>query len=141
MTNSNLRFNANNTDFVVFSTPRQRSKLTRFFPTPIFIHNIPPSHNFRNNIPLTCRYYFYNIRHFRRIRRSISLSVAKIIATSFIASWRDYCNSLLYNIASKGILKLRCIENCLARIITPSPRFFHSIPLLKSLRWVVFNLA
>jgi len=39
----------------------------------------------------------------------ISLSVVKIVATALITSRLDYCNSLLYNIASKDILKLQCI--------------------------------
>ena len=47
----------------------------------------------------------------------------------------DYCNSLLYDIASQDILKLQCVENCLARVVTPSPRFSNFVPLLKSLHW------
>ena len=48
----------------------------------------------------------------------------------------DYCNSFLYNIASKDILKFQCVQNCLARVVTLSPRFTHSVPFLKSLRWL-----
>ena len=66
----------------------------------------------------------------------ISLSVAKTITTALITSRLDYCNSLLYNIASKGILKFQCVLNCLARVVTRSPRFSHSVPLLKSLHWL-----
>ena len=58
------------------------------------------------DIPLTCRYCFYHIRDLHRIRRYISLSVAKSIATAFIASRLDNCNSLLYAIASKDILEV-----------------------------------
>jgi len=74
--------------------------------------------------------------NFYDLRRYISLSVAKTIATSLITSRLDYCNSLLYNIASKDILKLQCVQNCLARVVTPSLRFSHSVPLLKSVRWL-----
>jgi len=74
------------------------------------------------------------IRDLRRIRGYISFSVAKVIVTSFITSRRDYCNSLLYNIASKDILKPQCVQNCLARVVTQSPQFFHSVPLLYSLK-------
>jgi len=45
----------------------------------------------------------------------------------------DYCNSLPYNIAPKNILKLQCVQNCLARVVIRSPQFSHSVPLLKSL--------
>jgi len=61
--------------------------------------------NFRKHVSLTCRCCFYYIRDLRRIRRYISLSVAKTIATALITSRLDYCNSLLYNTASKNILK------------------------------------
>jgi len=71
-----------------------------------------------------------------RIRRYISLSVDKTIATTLITSRLDYCNSLLYNIASKGILKLQCVQNYLARVVTRSPRFSYSVPLLKSLHQI-----
>ena len=149
MTNNKLRLNANKTDFIIIGTSRQRSKLTRFFPTNILSHSITPSDtvrnlgvtfdsdfNFRKHISLTCRSCFYHIRDLRRIRRYISLSVAKTIATALITSRLDYCNSLLYNIASKDILKLQCVQNCLARVVTRSPRFSHSVPLLKSLHWL-----
>ena len=42
-----------------------------------------------------------------------------------------------YNIALKDILKLQCVQNCLARVVTRSPRFSHSAPLLKSLHWLL----
>jgi len=43
----------------------------------------------------------------------------------------DYCNSLLYNIAS------RCVQNCLARFVTQSHPFSYSVPLPKSLHWLL----
>ena len=48
MTNNKLRLNANKTDCSIISTSRQRSKLTRFFPTNIFSHNITLSDTVRN---------------------------------------------------------------------------------------------
>ena len=66
----------------------------------------------------------------------MSLSVAKIIATALISSRLDYCNSLLHNIAIKDITKLQRVQNCLARVVTQSPCFSRSVPLLKSLHWL-----
>ena len=86
-----------------------------------------------NIISKTCRCCFYHISDIRRIRRFISLSVAKTIATALVSSILDYCNSLLYNTANKDIAKL---QNCLARVITRSPLFSSSVPLLKSLHWL-----
>ena len=77
-----------------------------------------------------------HIRDLRRIRRYISLPVAKTIATTLITSKLDQCNSILQNIASKNILKLQCIHNCLARVVIRYLRFFHSVTLLKSFHWL-----
>jgi len=62
-------------------------------------------------------------------------SVSKTITTTLITSRLDYCNSLLYNISSKDIGKLSCVQNCLAKVVTWSL----SVSLLKSLHWL--NLA
>jgi len=110
---------------------RQRSNLSRFFPTPILNHSIGPSHIvrnlgvafdgefiFRKLISLTCCCSFYHIHDLSRIRRYISLSVTKTIASRL-----HYWNSLLYIIPSKDILKLRCIQNRLASVVTRSLRF------------------
>jgi len=48
MTNNRLRLNAIKTHFSITGTSRQRSKLTRFFPTPIINHSITPSDTVRN---------------------------------------------------------------------------------------------
>ena len=78
---------------------------------------------------MTHRSRFYHIRDLRRIRRYISLSVVKTIAIALVTSRLDNWKSLLYNISSKDILKF---QNCVARVVTRSPRFSHSVPLLKS---------
>ena len=78
--------------------------------------------------------FLYHIRDLRRIRRFISLSVAKAIATALITTRLDYCNSL--HTANKNITKLQRVKTCLARVVTRSPRFSRSVPLLKSLHWL-----
>jgi len=42
----------------------------------------------------------------------------------------DYCNSLLYNIASKDMANLQRVKNCLVKVVRRSPRFSHSVPLM-----------
>jgi len=118
MINNNLRLNAYKTSFIIIRISRQRNKHTHFFPTNILCHSITPSNTLRNlgvtfdsdfnfikHISLSCLSCFYHIPDLRHIRRYISLSVAKLIATAFITSRLDQCNSLPYNIASKDILK------------------------------------
>jgi len=135
--------------FIIIDASRQRKKLTRYFPTPIFNHSFTPSYtvrnlgvtfdsdfNLRKHVSLTCRSCFYHIRDRRRIRRYISLSVAKT-TTELISSRLDCCDSLLCNIASKDIAKPQCVKNCLDSVVTRSP---HSVPLLKSLHWLPEHL-
>ena len=120
-----------------------------FFPTCILNQTITPAasaknvgvtfdknFNFRQHISQTCRCCFYHIRDLRRIRRYMSLSVAKTIATALVSSRLDYCNSILHNIAIKDITKLQRVQNCLARVVIRSPRSSRSVPLLKSLHWL-----
>ena len=71
----------------------------------------------------------------RRIRRFLTPSVAETIATPLIGSKLDYCNSVLFNVTEKEISKLQGVQNCLARVVTKSPRFCHITPL-KSLQWL-----
>ena len=47
-----------------------------------------------------------------------------------------YCNSLLSGIAETDLTKLQCILNRLARVVTKSPPFTRSVPLLRSLHWL-----
>ena len=55
----------------------------------------------------------------------IYFSVTKTIATGAISSRFDYCNSPFHNIALHDIVKL--VQNCLVRVFTRSPHFFHSV--------------
>ncbi|KAK2192675.1 hypothetical protein NP493_25g03000 [Ridgeia piscesae] len=74
--------------------------------------------------------------HIRDLRRFISVSVAKTIATALVSSTLDYCNSLLYSTANKDIAKLKRVQNSLARVVMRSLRFSRSVPLLKLLPWL-----
>ena len=48
----------------------------------------------------------------------------------------DYCNSLVYGIADTDLAKLQRVQNRLTRVVTKSPPFTHSVPLVCSLRWL-----
>ena len=86
--------------------------------------------NFKQRISKTCRCCFSHIRDLRRIRRFMSFSVAKNIATALVTSRLEYYNSPLYNTANKDIAKRQRAQNCLARVVTRS-RLSRLVPLLK----------
>ena len=133
------------TESLIIGTSTQHAKLNGFFPTHILSQRITPApsvlnlgvtvdknFNFKQHISKTCHCYFYHICSLRRI---ISFFVAKTIATDLVSSRLDYCNLLLYNTANKDIAKLQCVQIILARVVTRSPHFSRSVPLLKSLHY------
>ena len=76
------------------------------------------------------------MRDLRRIRRHLDLDSAKLLATALMSSRLDYCNSLLYGIADIDLTRLQRVHNQLARLVTQSPPFTRSIPLLRSPHWL-----
>ena len=76
------------------------------------------------------------MRDLRRICRHLDLDMAKLFATALVSSRLDYCNSLLYGIADIDLTRLQSVQNQLARLVTKSPPFTRSHPLLRSLHWL-----
>ena len=62
--------------------------------------------------------------------------IVQMLASALVSSHLDYCNSLLYGIADMDVTKLQQVQNWLARIVTKSPPFTRSVPLLRSLHWL-----
>ena len=76
------------------------------------------------------------MRDLRRICCHLDLDSAKFLATALVSSRLDYCNSLLYGIADIDLTRLQHVQNQQARLVTKSPPFTRSIPLLRSLHWL-----
>ena len=58
------------------------------------------------------------------------------LALCLVSSRLDYCNSLLSGIMETDLTKLQRVLNRLARVVTKSPPFTRSVPLLRSLHWL-----
>ena len=95
--------------------------------------------NFRSHISAICSSCIYHSRDLRRIRRHLDLDNAKSLANTLVSSRLDYCNSLLSGIADIEHAKLQLILNRLTRVVTKSPSFTCSVPLLRSLHWLPVN--
>ena len=91
---------------------------------------------FRSHISVVCNSCFDHMRDLRRIRRHLHLDSAKLLATALVSSRLDYCTSLLYGIADIDLTRLQFVQNQLARLVTKSPPFTLSFPLLCSLHWL-----
>ena len=55
---------------------------------------------------------------------------------ALVSSRLDYCISLLSGIAEIDLAKIQRILNRLARVVTKSPPFTLSVPLLRFLHWL-----
>ena len=76
------------------------------------------------------------LRDLRRIRRHLDLNSAKLLAPALVSSRLNYCNSLLYGTADIDLTRLQRVQNQLSCLVTKSPPFTCSIPLLRSLHWL-----
>ena len=73
------------------------------------------------------------MRDLRYIRHYLDLDRAKLLATALVSSCPDYCNSLFMVLATLTSQAFTRVQNRLAHLVTKSPPFTHSVPLLHSL--------
>ena len=149
MSTNKLKVNQDKTEFLLIGNERQRSKYLSMFPIELLgVENYPAksarnrrvifdkNFNFRSYLSAICSSCIYHIRDLRRIRRHLDLDSAKLLANTLVSSRFDYCNSLLSGIAVTDLTKLQRVLNRLARVVTKSPPFTRSAPLLRSLHWL-----
>ena len=149
MSTNKLKLNPDKTAFLLVGNERQRSKYLSMFPIELLgVKSYPAksarnlgvifdkNFNFRSHISTICSSCIYHIRDLRRIRRHLDLDSAKWLVNALVSSRLDYCNSLLSGIAETDLTKLQRVLNRLARVVTKSPPFTRSVPLLRSLHWL-----
>ena len=131
MTESKLKLNLSK---ILIGIKLHREKILHTFPCLILGQDTHPSAsakylgvvfdsslNFRKHICQTWRACFYHIPDLRRIRKSLSLDLAKQIAVALVSSKLDYCNLIFHNMPEKDIARLQRVQNCLARVVTKAP--------------------
>ena len=64
----------------------------------------------------------YHIRDLRRIRHTLDLKTASVIATSLVHSKLHYCNLFYLNLPQQQISRLQLLQNSLARAVTRTPK-------------------
>ena len=144
-----LKLNPEKTEFLVIGPKRRREECKNSWPLHILDTKIEPVEvarnlgvlfdadlSFKKHISIVIKNCFFYVRDFKRIRRCLTLSASKTLATSLIGSRLDYCNSLFSGLPQKDLIRLQRIQNCLARTTLKAPRFSPSLPLLKTLHWL-----
>ena len=149
MSSNFLTLNSSKTEFIIFGNSHQLAKLQNpclCLNNTTLIQPVPSARNLgfifdrhlslHDQITAISKACFYHIRDLRRLRSSLNLHTASIIATSLVQTKLDYCNSLYLNLPDCEINRLQFIQNSLARAVTQSSRFAHITPVLKSLHWL-----
>ena len=152
MSTNKLKLNPDKTEFLLIGNERQWSKYLSMFPIELELLGVETypeksacnlgvifdkNFNFRSHISAICSSCIYHIRDLRRIRRHLDLDSAKLLANALVSRRLDYCNSLLSGISETDLTKLQRVLNRLTRVVTKSPPFTRSVPLLRSLHWVL----
>src|SRR5579872_5151713 len=104
LTANRLCVNPSKTEYILFCTPKQRSKIISS--TISFCGNtLKPTNevrnlgvtfdadlSFRSHISSLCRSSFYHIRQIRIVRPSLDSKSAIMLANALVSSKLDYCN-------------------------------------------------
>ena len=73
----------------------------------------------------------------RSVKRSLTHDSRCALATAFIASRIDYCNSVLYGVAKGKVQLLQMVLNAAARLVVGTGKFSHVTPILHDvLHWL-----
>ena len=85
----------------------------------------------------TVRGCMYQLRQLRSVKRSLTLNSRRALATAFVASRIDYCNSVLYGVVKGEVQRLQMVLNAAARLVVGTGKFSHVTPILRDvLHWL-----
>ena len=75
------------------------------------------------NVVRSCTFHTRSLRH---IRPLMTADAAKMIASSIVGAWLDYCNSLLFGTTARNLDRLQRVQNTLAPVVLQQPFSAHS---------------
>ena len=141
MSTGKLKLNPDKTEFITFSSKRQRDKLKACFPIDTLGSPICPVDSgiwVCGSIQIfhvqnVCKSCFVKLRDFRHVRRFLTHDVSLLVANALISSQLDYCNSLFRSLSKFNLRKLQCIQNSAARNVSNASRYTSRTPVLKKL--------
>ena len=83
-----------------------------------------------------CKSASFALNRIGNIRQYLDQPSTEKLIHPFVSSKLDYCNSLLYGLPDKEILKLQRVQNSAARLVTKTRRVDHITPILHKLHWL-----
>ena len=90
-----------------------------------------------SNIARTC---YFELRRLASIRRFLTSTATATLASAFVLSRIDYCNSLLFGSTHDVTSHLQRIQNYVARVILRLPKSSSITIHLKPLHWLPVNV-
>ena len=155
-----LALNADKTEAICLGTTRQRQSLSSLNSIQVADASVTLSDHikllgvtldnrlsFDKHVSNVCSISYFHIRALRHIRTCLDLESSKSIACAIICSRLEYANSCLSGVSPYNLHRLQGVQNCLARIVTPTRTTTSSQSLLAALHWlpirqrVTFKLA
>jgi len=87
----------------------------------------------QTHVTKTVSAWFAVLRQLRSIRRSVSETVFKSLAVSFVMPCLDYCNTTLAGLLAYQHQRLQLVLNAAAILVRRSSRYDHIMPILRDL--------
>ena len=148
MTQNLLKLNIDKTEFILFGTRHQLSKVDDIS-IQIGYNTVKPANHVRNlgfvmdsllknsphvnKITSSCYCTLCNIS---KIRPSLDTKSAQLITQALVTSCLDYCNTLLAGSSKYQIDKLQCIQNMSCRVVCNINKYDHVSPAMRDFHWL-----
>ena len=91
---------------------------------------------FQSHVVNKCKTAMYNLHRIRLIRKYLTKECAEVLVYSLVMSHLDYCNSVLYGISKKLLLKMQRVQNYAAKTVLNLKRMDSATEARKSLHWL-----
>ena len=150
MTLNLLKLNDNKTEFILFGTRQQLSKLDTI-PVSIAVGNtmVHPVEMVRNlgyimdkllkntaHINKTVSTTYCQIRNIQKIRSKLDIESTRTVVQALVLSRLDYCNSMLQGSADYQLHKLQKIQNMACRVVCNLNKHDHVSDHMEALHWL-----
>ena len=89
-----------------------------------------------NHISKLCKSASFALWKISRIRKKFQQRTSLKLIDAFVASRMDYCNILLFGLPSREVIKIRIIQNSVARLITKTTKYDHMTHILQGPHWL-----
>lgn len=97
---------------------------------------IDSSFDMSKHISNVCKTVYFELRRLRHMSSFVDQSSLKTLASSFVLSRLDYCNSLFQILPKFQIDKLQKLQNHAARVVLGKSIREHITPFLMELHWL-----